>query len=149
MSAFDPKRTFGNKYLYGYKAGLVPKNKKNINYFKMMCRTSCPASCLNRVRGSRLSQGQAFVPKKLDKRRVPVSAGCDKHPVPWHWTIIGDCSAHQRREHAARLVHQKIGCCKVPIVAVAAGKGCIAEALRDACEPQRQRMSPWQLGERR
>ena len=74
---------------------------------------------------------------------MPVSTGCDKHPVPWHRTIVGNRSARQRRKRAARFVHQKIGRRKVPIVAVAAGKSGIAKALRDAYKPQRQRMPPW------
>ena len=51
-------------------------------------------------------------------------------------------AAPDRRQRAARFVHQKIGRRKVPVVAVAAGDGDVAGALRDAGEAQRQRRAP-------
>ncbi len=70
---------------------------------------------------------------------MPVPAGRDEHPVPRHGTIIGYTSAPERRQCAARFVHQKISRRKVPIVAVAAGKGDVEGSLRDAGEAERQR----------
>ena len=65
---------------------------------------------------------------------MPVPTGRDEHPVSWHGLIIGNISARQGRERAARFVHQKIGRCKVPIMAVAAGKGDVVCALRETGE---------------
>ena len=53
---------------------------------------------------------------------MPIPAGCDEHPVPRHRAIIGHAATPERRKRAARFVHQKVGCRKVPVVAVAAGK---------------------------
>ena len=73
---------------------------------------------------------------------MPVPAGRDERPMPRHGTIIGHSSARNGRQCAARFVHQKISRRKVPVVAVAAGKGGVAGAMRDLGQPERQRAHP-------
>src|SRR5579872_3452657 len=58
------------------------------------------------------------VVQQIDKRCVPVTPGGNQHSVPRHGAIIRQEPAAQRRQRAARFVHQKIGCGKVPVVTV-------------------------------
>src|SRR5277367_1324166 len=87
--------------------------------------SSCFAGCFGMSdmtlapRRLRVSQRrEAFIPKQFDEYRVPVLAGRDKHPVPWDRTIINDGTAPDRRQRAARFVHQKISRRKVPVMTV-------------------------------
>ena len=80
---------------------------------------------------------------------MPFRAGRNEHSVPRHRTIINHSSARKGRQCAARFVPQKISRCKVPVVAIAAGKSHVAGGMRDLGEAERQRAHPRHGGEGR
>ena len=63
----------------------------------------------------------------------------DERAVPRVGAIVDQPPPGKVGHDAAGFVHQKVGCRKVPVVAVAAGDGDIEDALRYAGKPQGER----------
>ena len=80
---------------------------------------------------------------------MPDAPGSHQRPVYRLGAIIDEQLTGQRRHRASGFVHQQVGGCKVPIVAVAARKGYVKLAVRDPRQPQRQRTNSWRYNDGR
>src|SRR6188474_211317 len=80
--------------------------------------------------------------------------GSDERAVNGLRTIVFQRPSCEIGQRAAGFVHQKVGSCKIPLMATRRRKSCVERALRHACEPESERMDFWlcegavcQLGE--
>ena len=89
------------------------------------------------------------VPHESKRRAMARPARRDQQRMHRLRAIVGQRLAVDVGQRAAGFVHQKVGCGKVPVVAVAADDGDVDLAMRDAGEPQRQRTDPRQRHHRR
>ena len=75
----------------------------------------------------------------LDNACMTIASRCHQHPVRYPATIVENRVPRERGHVTIGFVHDQIGRGKVPVAALAAGKGRIEAALRDPAKPQRQR----------
>ena len=78
----------------------------------------------------------------LDDARMTIASRCHQHPVRHLPAIVEDRVARKRGHVTIRFLHDQIGRGKVPVAALAAGKGGIEPPSRDPAQPQRQRADP-------
>ena len=69
--------------------------------------------------------------KVLDNARMTIAPCRHQHPVRHFPTIVKDGIPRKRGHITIRFLHDQIGCGKIPVVALAAGKGGIEPALGD------------------
>ena len=75
----------------------------------------------------------------LNDFSMPVAPRRDQHPVRHLPAIVSDRVPRKRGQPTIGFVHDQICGGKVPVVAVAAGKGDIEPRVRDPAQPQRER----------
>ena len=73
--------------------------------------------------------------------------GCDERAVHGLRTVVFQRPSREIGQRTAGFVHQKVGCCKVPVVAAARGESSVEGSLRHAREPQGERVD-FRLGKR-
>ena len=73
--------------------------------------------------------------------------GCDERAVNGLRTVVFRRPSCEIGQHAAGFVHQKVGGCKVPVMAAARGQSGVERPLRHTCQTQGKRMN-FRLGER-
>ena len=70
---------------------------------------------------------------------MTIAPRCHQHPVRHLPAIIEDSIAGERSHVTIRFLHDQIGRGKVPVAALAAGKGRIEPSFRDPAQSKRQR----------
>src|SRR5215203_1939107 len=77
--------------------------------------------------------------RALDQSCVAIPPGSDEGAVDRLGTVISQHLPGKRCQRATGFVHQKVRCCKVPVMAVGAREGNVEFSVRDARETKRQR----------
>jgi hypothetical protein len=93
---------------------------------------------LNLHKHRNLQRGEAFVAKALVENSEPFTSGGGQNSVPRVRAVIEHRATSDTRQRPAGFVHQKIGCRKVPVVAVGSGNCSIHSSLRDAGKAKRK-----------
>ena len=75
----------------------------------------------------------------LDNACMTIASRCHQHPVRHIPAIVADRVPRKRGHVTIRFLHDQIGRGKVPVAALAAGKGGIQPSLGHPAQPQRQR----------
>ena len=75
----------------------------------------------------------------LDNACMTIVSRCHQHPVRHLPAIVLNRVPRERGHPTTRFLHDQIGRGKVPVAALAAGKGRIEVSLRDPAQPKRQR----------
>ena len=91
------------------------------------------------TRGAWRVQGSGSNSKMLDNARMPITSRSHQHPVRHLPAIILNRVPRERCHPTIGFLHDQICRRKVPIAALAAGKGRIQAAVGDPAQPKRQR----------
>ena len=75
----------------------------------------------------------------LDNACMTIAPRCHQHPVRNLPAIVEDRIPGERGHVTIRFLHDQMGRGKVPVAALATGKGRIEPSVRDPAQPQRQR----------
>src|SRR5579862_8562755 len=87
--------------------------------------------------------GRRMSPKMFDDACMTIAPRRHQHPMGHLAAIVQDVIPRKRGHATIRFMHDQIGCSKVPVAALAAGKGRIEPSMSDPAQAKRERSDAW------
>src|SRR5262249_28155973 len=132
IASLDPRRA--ERSAFAARRGSPPYALENASTH--MLGAACAITPTAPVRSRKLRQPIA---NEAEQQLVTGAAGSHQRAMNRLGPIVDQRSPRKTRDQPAGFVHQKIGCRKVPIVAVGGSKGAIERAGGNARKPQGER----------